>query len=1184
MAERKSNETQSDESRRRIKSCSGSLSDSAAGEGDASRKSDQGLPGLATDDKAAAPLPERIRPGCASAQCAASPRPGARAASPRPGVRADSLWRGRQLPCEELRQLAADAERVLRPQQRAKLGPAPCAQAWAERRVSAPFLGPRADVGTVGVHERLFRQAERDDPPRPPSWDGRASPLHGTVRQRGLPARAGSPLHAQGVSTYNARVREAVNQRERERAGGREARCRAAARVQAAWRGLFLRRMLANVHKAARVLQQRVRYRWPRAMAQQRRQMRTLRAKQRGVENSRSRAAWDGSPIRVTGGRTSSRPVPPQPALLARPASPAPGADKPRNRQRVYIRLHALAKEWKLRLKEKQARREAELRAHELDGCTFKPSRFLITGYNFASPPRRDEPDSDWEVAPIGLRLKVFRELLSLGALAQPHEGPLRWDGTRRAVGELLTTADLVLEVVKPHTLARKCAYVDALPAGAKAPATIYVSHAWKYTFSDVVSALEQAVGEDDGVWFCALINNQHETGSMTYDFLEGEFRRNVESVGRVVLVFAPWSAPITLTRAWCLFEIFVCVQRGIPLEVIMPAAQLIDFATALVDDFDSVALALSKIALDEAEATKPEDKANIMRAVEASVGLGKLDKQVLRELRAWLLQTGMEALAAEPENWGLTSAIGKLLHDQGRLGEAEPLLRRALEGRERQLGVNHPSTLTSVNNLASLLQDQGKLVEAELLFRRALEGREEQLGASHPRTLTAVNNLALLLKMQGRLGEAEPLYRRALRGQEKQLGASHLDTLTSVNNLASLLQDQGKLGEAEPLYRRALKGREEQLGANHPETLTAVNNLALLLKTQGRLGEAEPLYRRALGGQEKQLGASHPDTLTSMNNLALLLKMQGKLGEAEPLYRRALEGQEKQLGANHPETLTSVNNLAQMLKTQGKLGEAEPLFRRALQGCEKQLGASHPSTLTSVSNLATLLEDQGNLDEAEHLFRRALEGREEQLGASHPDTLASVNNLAQMLDEQGNLDEAEPLYWRALEGSERQLGASHPSTLTTVNCLAGLLQDQGKLDEAELLYKRALEGREEQLGTSHPSTLTSLNHLASLLKKQGKLDEAEPLFRCALERREEQLGTSHPNTLTSVLSLAGCLREAGRVVEATSLFRRELDACAARLGDEDEETLASARNLVLLLDQTESTEEVRQLRARFRL
>jgi len=74
-------------------------------------------------------------------------------------------------------------------------------------------------------------------------------------------------------------------------------------------------------------------------------------------------------------------------------------------------------------------------------------------------------------------------------------------------------------------------------------------------------------VDEDDGVWFSAFINNQHETGSMTYEFLEGEFRRNIESIARVVLVFTPWSAPISLTRVWCLFEIFVCVERGIPLE-----------------------------------------------------------------------------------------------------------------------------------------------------------------------------------------------------------------------------------------------------------------------------------------------------------------------------------------------------------------------------------------------------------------------------------------------------------------------------------------------------------------------------------------------------------------------------------------------------------------------------------------
>ncbi|KAJ1637412.1 hypothetical protein T492DRAFT_586746 [Pavlovales sp. CCMP2436] len=106
-------------------------------------------------------------------------------------------------------------------------------------------------------------------------------------------------------------------------------------------------------------------------------------------------------------------------------------------------------------------------------------------------------------------------------------------------------------------------------------------------------------------------------------------------------------------------------------------------------------------------------------------------------------------------------------------------------------VSTGHPDTLTSVNNLAALIQAPGKLAEAEPLYRRALDEREKQLGASHPDTLTS-----------GKLAEAEPLYRCALAGREKQLGASHPSTLASVNNLGRLLKAQGKLGEAEPLLR----------------------------------------------------------------------------------------------------------------------------------------------------------------------------------------------------------------------------------------------------------------------------------------------------------------------------------------------------------------------------------------------
>jgi len=37
------------------------------------------------------------------------------------------------------------------------------------------------------------------------------------------------------------------------------------------------------------------------------------------------------------------------------------------------------------------------------------------------------------------------------------------------------------------------------------------------------------------------------------------------------------------------------------------------------------------------------------------------------------------------------------------------------------------------------------------------LEGRESQLGPQHPQTLTSVNNLALVLEKQGKLEEARP-------------------------------------------------------------------------------------------------------------------------------------------------------------------------------------------------------------------------------------------------------------------------------------------------------------------------------------------------------------------------------------------------------------------------------------------
>jgi len=87
--------------------------------------------------------------------------------------------------------------------------------------------------------------------------------------------------------------------------------------------------------------------------------------------------------------------------------------------------------------------------------------------------------------------------------------------------------------------------------------------------------------------------------------------------------------------------------------------------------------------------------------------------------------------------------------------------------------------------------------------------GKEKALGVDHTSTLDTVNNLGVLYRNQGKLNEAEEFYKRALKGY-KALGTDHTSTLNTVNNLGILYYDEGKLKEAEDMFQRALKGYEK--------------------------------------------------------------------------------------------------------------------------------------------------------------------------------------------------------------------------------------------------------------------------------------------------------------------------------------------------------------------------------------
>ena len=80
------------------------------------------------------------------------------------------------------------------------------------------------------------------------------------------------------------------------------------------------------------------------------------------------------------------------------------------------------------------------------------------------------------------------------------------------------------------------------------------------------------------------------------------------------------------------------------------------------------------------------------------------------------------------------------------------------MQGRRETLGDRHPSTLTSIYNLADLLENQGKITEAIPLFTEELEGCVSLHGMAHEETRGSANHLIKLLRDADQRDEAKAL------------------------------------------------------------------------------------------------------------------------------------------------------------------------------------------------------------------------------------------------------------------------------------------------------------------------------------------------------------------------------------------------------------------------------------------
>ncbi|EGD81999.1 hypothetical protein PTSG_02686 [Salpingoeca rosetta] len=639
-----------------------------------------------------------------------------------------------------------------------------------------------------------------------------------------------------------------------------------------------------------------------------------------------------------------------------------------------------------------------------------------------------------------------------------------------------LTTKDVCDKVVIPRTKDAQCAYVDVIKQQHDEQhlgnANVFVSHAWRYKFVDVIGTMLEFADEqgrqdtDAYFWFDLFINNQNIAADLPQDWWSTTFKESIADIGHVLLVLTPWSDPVPLTRAWCLWEIFCSLsQEGVTLTIQLPIAEREALKAALRADSEAVTDTLVRVQAERAEAWNPKDKEMIFKAIRDSVGFGHLNERVKEQMRSWCLQTadafvhaveqangnpntapqpnaqpstetatqqGNSGTAPRPatqtnatsEVIALYYQVGALMTNFGKPERAIELLTRALAMEKVHMGERHSSVGDVHTQLGIALASNGSYDEAIAHFNAAIVIHTAVYGADSPRLAVTYGHLGGALLNKGEYDESIRVHERAV-AIEESAGTSEERRGTAYSNLATAYAEVGDYRRAIAFHEKSMRISEEARGPQHPGTANDYNNLGGIYQRLADYERAAEYYSKALNVYREVMG-EHPSTAIAYDNLGMVHKNQGNFETAIECHRHALEMHEAVIGKEHPTTGMMQLNLGTTLLYKGDTDQAVEHLMQALGIFKAALG-HHASTAAAYGNLGMAFRQQGDYIAAIKSHELALDIEEDVLGQQHPTTGIEYFNAGLAFDAIGHMRAAVDYQKQALAILVACLGEDNP-------------------------------------------------------------------------------------------------------------------------------------------------------------
>jgi serine/threonine protein kinase/Tfp pilus assembly protein PilF len=354
-----------------------------------------------------------------------------------------------------------------------------------------------------------------------------------------------------------------------------------------------------------------------------------------------------------------------------------------------------------------------------------------------------------------------------------------------------------------------------------------------------------------------------------------------------------------------------------------------------------------------------------------------------------------------------LDETLGHIYQNLGRFDAAEPLLRSSVELQTNVTGRDDPDTAGRLISLGMLRLDEGKVQEAEQLVRQGLAIDRRHLPPRDPAIARAESALGHVLEDHGAYPEAVNVLSDALQVQSAQPDQSS-ELSNTMHGLADAQYYLGHLAEADALDKQALAMDTRVYGKVHPRVADVAFDLGLIQHDLGHDAEAERYYRQSLAINQEWYGLEHPRTALSIAAVGQSLIYQSQYEKAAPLLAQALAIQKRVLPNNHPQIAMGYNTLGLLEIRRGHLGDAEQDFSRMEEINRDAYGDRHYLVGIAQLNLGQVYLLQKQYARAEAEYREALSRFKEKLPPGHASTAIAENQLGHILVLEKRFKEAE--------------------------------------------------------------------------------------------------------------------------------------------------------------------------------